>query len=265
MNSSLPHILITNDDGVHAPGIKYLFHALQDKCQPVVVAPLLEQSATGLSTTVRQPLRLEKVNWGNDFIHNAWSVSGTPADCVKLGLNAVVKKRPDLVVSGINRGSNMGKTVLYSGTVAAAIESVMQGIPSIAFSSHDYYTEPDYAYLSKYVWAVVQFVLQNPLPRGTLLNVNFPEKALGPIKGFKMTPQGRDWWAEDLSKREHPNESHSYYWLGSKLRLDGEPDEGDGFWLRRGYATAVPVHIGDMTDHGHLQASKELFESSVGV
>lgn len=144
MTDNRPHILITNDDGIFASGIKNLCQALSPYAHITVVAPLNEQSAVGLSTTLRQPLRIEKERWENYSPEELWSVTGTPADCVKLALNVIVKKRPNLVVSGINRGANIGRGILYSGTVAAAIESIMQDIPAIAFSCHDYHTEPDY-------------------------------------------------------------------------------------------------------------------------
>lgn len=264
MESKRPHILITNDDGIYAHGIKQLWQALVPHANITVVAPLHEQSAVGLSTTLREPLHIQKTCWDSASQENIWSVTGTPADCVKLGLSVVTKHRPDLILSGINRGSNVGKGVLYSGTVAAAIESIMQGIPSIAFSSHDYLCLPNYPELVKYIYPIVQHVLNHPLPKGTLLNVNFPESNLGPIKGFKMTTQGNEWWAEDPAQRTHPVEGHNYYWLGSKLRRSDDGLEDEGTWLRRGYVTAVPVHVGNLTDHEHLCAVQEHFEAAFG-
>lgn len=255
------HILITNDDGIHAPGIKYLWKALQSFADLTVIAPAGEQSSVGLSTTLRVPLMIEKINWDSD--HQAiWSVSGTPADCVKIGLNAILTKRPDLVVSGINRGGNLGRNVLYSGTVAAAIESVMQGIPAIAFSCKDYHTQPDYQTAGNYIPAILQYALNHPLPEGTLLNVNFPEKSLGKYKGFKMATQGHDLWAEKPDKRTHPAEGHSYYWLGSQLRQGISIEGSDDELIKQGYITAVPVHVGNLTDKHHLETSRHHFENA---
>jgi 5'-nucleotidase len=255
------HILITNDDGIHANGIKFLWQALKSHAHLTVVAPSGEQSAVGLSTTLRHPLRVEKIHWGPDC-ENIWSVSGTPADCIKMGLHAILDKRPDLVVSGINRGSNLGRNVLYSGTVAAAIESTMQGIPAIALSCQDYHIEPDYQSAGNYVPTIVQYIMNHPLPEGTLLNVNFPEKSLGKFKGFKMTGQGDDLWIENPDKRMHPAERHSYYWLGSQLKRGKEIEESDDKWIRKGYITAVPVHVGNLTDREHLEIAKSHFENS---
>lgn len=255
------HILMTNDDGIHASGIKHLWNALKSYADITVVAPSGEQSAVGLSTTLRQPLRIEKANWHAESEH-IWTVSGTPADCIKMGLNVIVAKRPDLIVSGMNRGSNLGRNVLYSGTVAAAIESIMQGIPAIAFSCQDYHIEPDYAYAGQHIPAIIDYVMNHPMPEGTLLNVNFPEKSLGKFKGIKMTSQGNDLWIENPDKRMHPGEGHSYYWLGSQLKRGKELHDSDDQWIKQGYVTAVPVHVGNLTDRLHLEKTKEHFENS---
>jgi 5'-nucleotidase len=259
MKAKRPHILITNDDGIHAPGIRHLWQALSPYAELTIVAPHGEQSAVGLMTTLRHPLRIDRVRWQSDK-DDIWSVTGTPADCVKLALNAIMDKRPDLVVSGINRGANFGRGVLYSGTVAAAIESVMQGIPAIAFSCYDYHLEPEYEGSGKYVFPIVEHILKHPLPEGSLLNVNFPEKRLWPIKGFKMTLLGKEWWAEDPEKRTHPSEGNHYYWLGSKLRNADDTLDGEAAWLRQGYVTAVPLHVADLTDHKHLKSHGPKFE-----
>lgn len=265
MSKNLPHILITNDDGIHAAGIKELWRVLKPYAHLTVVAPATEQSAVGLSTTLRSPLRIEKIYWEGGE-NRIWSVTGTPADCVKMALNVIVDKKPDLVVAGINRGTNMGQSVLYSGTVAATIESIMQKIPAIAFSCHEFIVEPDYQTAGKHIPNIVQYVLEHPLPYGTLLNVNFPERSAGEIKGFKMTTQGKDWWGENPDKRTHPDEGHTYYWLGGKLRQsEDSTEEGDGAWLRRGYVTAVPVHVRDLTDYKHLMEKREIFERCFGA
>jgi len=252
-----PKILITNDDGIDAPGIRHLWNALKDHADLTVVAPSHEQSATGLSITIRQPLHIRKVEWSEGG--NAWSVSGTPADCVKLALNVVLSGPPDLIVSGINRGSNAGRNVFYSGTVAGAIEGVMHDIPSIAFSCQEF-KNPNFLLVESYVPSIVDYVLTNPMPKGTLLNVNFPKLDNGAIKGFRMTRQGQEFWIENPDMRTHPLEGSAYYWLGAKLAEFDEHEDSDITWLKKGYLTAVPVHVGELTDHVHLSASKNAFE-----
>ncbi len=255
--SQRPHILVTNDDGVFAPGIKHLWDALKDIADLTVIAPAIEQSAVGLSLTIRSPLRVDKVNWSEGL--EVWSVGGTPADCVKLGLSVIIEKPVDLIVSGVNRGTNAGRNIFYSGTVAATIEAVMQGIPGIAFSCYDF-ENPDYAGAKESISKVVDYVFENPLAEGTLLNVNFPSRSHSTIKGFKLTRQGKERWIENPDKRFHPMEGHAYYWLGAKLHQSEEEEDCDISWLSQGYMTAVPVYIGELTHHQHLDIHRESFE-----
>ncbi len=252
-----PSILITNDDGIHAPGIKHLWQAISSFADVTVVAPATEQSAVSLSITIRNPLHIEKVTWPANV--DVWSVSGTPADCVKLGLNVVLESPPDLILSGINRGTNAGRNVLYSGTVGGVIEGIMHNIPGIAFSCYDFH-DPAYATAEKYIPLIVRHILQHPLPNGTFLNVNFPPKHLNEIKGIKLTRQGKEYWVENPDKREHPNQGNSYYWLGAKLAKFEEEADSDIPLLQQGYLTAVPVHVGELTDHHHLTAHRDHFE-----
>lgn len=250
-----PNILITNDDGIHAPGIRHLWDSLNQFADLTVIAPATEQSAVGLSITIRDPLRLHQLKWPDETA--VWSVTGTPADCIKLGLNVIMDTPPDLVVSGINRGSNAGRNVLYSGTIAAVVEGLMHDIPGIAFSCFEH-DNPNYLLATQYVPDVVRYVLTHTLPKGTLLNVNFPRGAK--INGFKMAKQGKEFWKENPDMRLHPAENHSYYWLGAKLAIFDEEEDCDISWLRRGYMTAVPIHFDDLTDHQHLDQKKSSFE-----
>lgn len=257
---SRPHILITNDDGITAPGIRHLWSSLKSFADLTIIAPAIEQSAVGLSITLRHPLRLEQDHTFADT--PAWSVTGTPADSIKMALSVLLDQPPDLIVSGINRGSNAGRNVLYSGTVGGAIEGVMHEIPSIAFSCCGYRI-PEYSYTEQYIPTILQHVIEHPLPSGTLLNVNFPKEMNLGIKGFKMTRQGRELWMENPDKRVHPAEEHTYYWLGAKIVSFEEEADSDISWLRQGYVTAVPVHVGELTDHGHLQLRKKHFEEAL--
>jgi len=253
-----PNILITNDDGIHAPGIKHLWNALKDHANLTIVAPAGEQSAVGMSITVRHPLQIHKMDWYQPN-SNIWSVTGTPADCVKMALSVVLDSPPDLIVSGINRGTNAGRNVLYSGTVAGVIEGTLHGIPGIAFSCRQYQS-PTYHTVEQYIPKVVDYILEHPLPNGSLLNVNFPEDTENGVKGFKMTRQGLEFWGEDPDERSHPAEGHSYYWMGAKLIEFDEHENSDIAWLKKGYMTAVPVHVSELTDHKHLEEHKSHFE-----
>lgn len=251
-----PHILITNDDGIQAPGIRHLWKSLQSIADLTIVAPAHEQSCVSLSVTTRAPLKIEKFPWESDA--KVFCVSGTPADCIKLALNVVLDSKPDLVVSGINRGTNAGRNVLYSGTVAGAIEASLHDIPAIAFSCRDYF-ETDYETAIKHIPQIVQHTLKHPLHAGSLLNVNFPSKDLK-IQGFKMTKQGKEYWGEEPSERFHPVEGHAYYWIGAKLMSFEEEEDSDISWLHKGFVTAVPVNVGSLTDLEQLNQRKEHFE-----
>lgn len=252
-----PKILITNDDGIHAPGIRHLWNTLKDMADTTIVAPATEQSAVGVGITLRTPLQIHQVNWPENAA--AWSLTGTPADCVKMGLKVILNnQKPDLIVSGINRGSNAGRNIMYSGTVGGTIEGIIQGIPSIAFSCADYF-DTNYQKVEQYIPSLVNYILKHPLPSGTLLNVNFPEHK-HEIKGFKLTRQGKEFWGENPHERRHPAEGHSYYWLGVKLQQYDEHEDSDIVWLSRGYIAAVPVHVGELTDLTHFHASRDHFE-----
>lgn len=260
--SHKPKILITNDDGVHAPGIRQLWSVLKDFADVTVVAPATEQSATGMSITLRRPLQIEKAYWGDEEARSAniWSVNGTPADAVKIGLSCIVNEQPDFVVSGINKGKNSGRNVLYSGTVSATMESVLHDVPGIAFSCFDYHYI-DFALATQHVKELINYFLENPIPRGTLINVNFPS-AQASFRGFKFTRQGKEYWMEDPHKRIHPAEGTSYYWLGCKLSEYEEEEDCDVTWLKKGYATVVPLQVSDLTHQEFYTSNKTHFENS---
>lgn len=257
MSKSRPNILITNDDGINAPGIKHLWNALKDIANVSVVAPAFEQSAVGCSITIRKPLHIHRLNWGENTA--IWSVTGTPADCVKMALSVILETPPDIIVSGINRGSNAGRNVLYSGTVGGVIEGVLRDIPGIAFSCKEF-LNPCYASVEALIPPVIEHVLEVPMPRGTLLNVNFPDTSQIGIQGFKFTSQGKEFWGESPDMRNHPAEGNTYYWMGAKLLEFEEDEECDISWLRKGFATAVPVHVSELTDRQHLLNTKQRFE-----
>ncbi len=252
-----PFILITNDDGFDAPGIKHLWHALADYADLALVAPATDQSGMSLGVTMRTPLQITQISWERDT--PAWKVSGTPADCVRMALSVLLERTPDFIVSGINRGANSGRVVLYSGTVGGVIEGVLRNIPGIAFSCCES-DSLDYLRVEKYIQPVVSHLLDYPLPAGTLLNVNFPDTP--EIKGFKMTHQGKGYYIEDTEKRIHP-EGYPYYWLSGKWSDHEEHEESDTALLKQGYATAVPIHVNTLTDVEHLTQHKHLFDAAL--
>lgn len=247
-------ILITNDDGIDAPGIRHLWNALVGHYEVFIIAPSSEKSGAGLSITLRDPLHIQEEEW--DLKTLAWKITGTPADCVRLGLSVLLKDPPDLIVSGINRGSNSGRNVLYSGTVGAAIEGALRNVPSIAFSCEDF-DKPDYVTAQKYTRSIVDYVLDHPLPLGTLLNVTFP--TVPTIRGIKLASQGRGYWKENPDQRLHP-EGRTYYWLGGKWYHQEEEEISDVFLLKQGYITAVPIHIHELTDRTVLKTHAPSFE-----
>jgi 5'-nucleotidase len=253
-----PFILITNDDGIHAPGIDHLWRGLKAHADVAIIAPAHDQSGAGLKITLREPLHIENVHWEEKA--PAWKVTGTPSDCIRLGLSVILKQRPDLIVSGINRGANSGKTVLYSGTVGAAIEGTFQGIPSIAFSSSNF-EEPHYGLTEKYLYPLVSHFLDTPLPPGTFLNVTFPETLKEGIRGIKMASQGQSYLKEDPERRLHPD-GYAYYWLSCRWSEEKEEEESDVSLLKKGYVTAVPIHVAQLTDFNHLKQYKNAFETS---
>lgn len=252
------HLLLTNDDGIYAAGLRHLWKALSPYFSITIVAPHAEQSSVALSITTRVPLQVQQIDWPDST--PAFSVTGTPADCVKLARRKLLSTPPDLVIAGINRGSNAGRNVLYSGTVAGVIEGVMRDIPGIAFSTAEY-ERPNYEPTEALIPLIVEHVLAHPLPPGSILNVNFPELPAKGYQGLKLTRQGKGFWGEDPDERQHPSEGHSYYWLGAQRAMFEEHEESDVYWLERGYVTAVPLHFQELTDHTHLQHHKTGFDS----
>jgi len=249
-----PFILITNDDGIYALGLRHLWATLVDYADLAIIAPEIEQSGMGLAITLRRPLLSEPVSWDKNT--PAWKVNGTPADCVRLGLSVLLKNKPDMIVSGINRGSNPGRNILYSGTVGGVIEGALRNVPGIAFSCADFQS-PNYKAIEHFIVPLIEQLFEHPLPNGTFLNVNFPEAV--PARGIKLARQGMGYWIESTEQRLHP-EGHPYYWLGGKWVDHQEHEESDVYLLQQGYAAAVPIHVSEWTDHHFLNNHKERFD-----
>ncbi|MEO6524600.1 MAG: 5'/3'-nucleotidase SurE [Mucilaginibacter sp.] len=244
MKTTKPTILVVNDDGITAPGIKALIETMAEIGRVVVVAPDTPQSGMGHAITIGKPLRLDKVELYDGI--EMYKCSGTPVDCVKLAVTKVFKgKKPDLCVSGINHGLNNAINVLYSGTMSAAVEGAIESIPSIGFSLDDYGWEADFSHCTKFIKQIALQVLQNGLQAGTLLNVNFPNTK--DIKGVKICRQANAKWTEDFDERVDPYK-RKYYWISGVLENNDMGEDTDIWALEHNYASIVPVQF-DLTAH----------------
>lgn len=245
-----PLILVTNDDGISAPGIRALISVMKELGEVVVVAPDSPQSATGHAITVNSTLYINKVDIDPD-VEAEYSCSGTPVDSVKFAVNEILKRKPDLCVSGINHGSNSSINVIYSGTLSAAVEAGIEGIPAIGFSLMDYNWNADFEPVKSFVKKITEEVLKNGLPEGVILNVNFPKLKEKDIKGIKVCRQAKAMWIEKFDKRKNP-QGRDYYWLtGEFVNLD-KGEDTDEWALENGYVSLVPVQF-DLTAHHAIQ------------
>ena len=242
----LPTILITNDDGISAPGIRNLVEAVKGLGKVVVVAPDKPQSGMGHAITIGNPLRLHPMHHLFEGVE-AWQCSGTPVDCVKLAVDKVLRRKPDLCLSGINHGANHSINVIYSGTMSAAVEAAIESIPSIGFSLLDYSVEADFTAARKYVRIIVEQILTHPIDKHLILNVNFPAVPDNLIKGIKICRQAYAKYEEDFIERNDPN-SKKYYWLTGKFVNFDRGRDTDVWALEHNYVSVVPVQF-DMTNY----------------
>lgn len=245
MKKKRPVILVTNDDGITAPGIRMLVKVMQTFGEVVVVAPDGPQSAMGHAITINKPLRLDAVKLHGELL--GYQCSGTPVDCVKLAVNKILHRKPDLCVSGINHGSNSSINVIYSGTMSAAMEGAIEGIPSIGFSLNDFSLDADLRASAHYVKIITAQILKAGLPINTLLNVNLPALPLSKIKGVKVCRQAIAKWEEEFDERKDPN-NRTYYWLTGKFINNDHGQDTDEWALANGYVSVVPVQF-DFTAH----------------
>ena len=237
-------ILVTNDDGIDSCGINVLANALKQIGDVTIIAPRTEQSAVGHAITMKIPLRVTEYYKNNEFF--GYAVEGTPADCVKIGIRNILKSVPDLVVSGINHGSNTAINIVYSGTVSAAREAAIMDVPSIAISVTDHAAE-NFEFAAKVACKVSNLVVQNGLPQGTLLNINVPNLPQDKIEGILVTKQGKSKWDDIYEKRQDPYGKH-YYWLTGNL-IEADHDlETDQFAIMNNYVSITPIHF-DLTDY----------------
>ena len=242
-----PLILVTNDDSIDAKGITSLIKAMNGLGEIVIVAPETVQSGMGHAITIHDPLRLKKSDLFQDI--EAYTCSGTPVDCVKIAIYEVLKRRPDLIVSGINHGSNAATNVLYSGTMSAAVEGAIESIPSIGFSLLDFNADADFDASMHYATIITKNVLKYGLQKGVCLNVKIPKGKIDNIKGYKICRQGRAYWADQFDKRQDPF-GGEYFWLTGEYKNTDKGEDTDLFALDNGYVSVVPTQF-DMTAH-HL-------------
>jgi len=245
-----PLILVTNDDGITAPGIRALIAVMKELGEVVVVAPDSPQSATGHAITINNTLHINKIDIDPD-VDIEYSCSGTPVDCVKFAVSEILKRKPDLCVSGINHGSNSSINVIYSGTMSAAVEAGIEGIPAIGFSLLDYNWDADFEPIKASIKKITSEVLENGLPEGVILNVNFPKLKEKDIKGIKICRQAKAMWQERFDKRQTPM-GKDYYWLTGKFVNLDKGEDTDEWALDNGYISVVPVQF-DLTAHHAMQ------------
>jgi len=246
MQTKKPLILVTNDDGVSAPGIRALIEVMKMLGDVVVVAPDSPQSGMGHAITIHNAIFVNQVHFDKDLV-NEYSCSGTPVDCVKLATREIMSRKPDLCVSGINHGSNSSINVIYSGTMSAAVEAGIEGIPAIGFSLLDYDWNANFEVLKPFVKTIASEVLLNGLPEGVVLNVNFPKLADGQIKGAKICRQAKAKWVETFDKRKTP-QGKDYYWLTGEFINEDLGEDTDEWALAHGFVSIVPVQF-DLTAH----------------
>lgn len=249
---SKPLILVTNDDGITAPGLRALVRYMKEIGDVVVVAPDSPQSGKGHAITLDIALYAKKMK--TDLENGAkeeYSCSGTPADCVKMGLQELLDRKPDICVSGINHGSNSSINVIYSGTMSAAIEAGIEGIPAIGFSLCDYSWNADFSQAEESIKKIVREALSNEIPTGVVLNVNIPKLNKQDIKGIKICRQARANWKEKFDKRTNPM-GKDYYWLTGEFELLDKGEDTDEWALANGYISIVPTQF-DLTAHHAIQ------------
>ena len=253
-----PIILVTNDDGITSPGIKNLIEAAKTLGKVVVVAPDKAQSGMGHAITIGNPLRMDKVDMFGGV--EAWQTSGTPVDCVKLAVDKILHRKPDLCISGINHGANHSINVIYSGTMSAAMEASIESIPSIGFSLLDYRFDADFTAAAFYANKIIKTVLANKLDKHLLLNVNIPSVPKKEIKGIKVCKQAYAKYKEEFDERIDPH-GKKYYWLTGEFINFDKAEDTDVWALQNNYVSVVPVQF-DLTNYTlkKLLEKKKLFK-----
>lgn len=250
-----PLILVTNDDGISAPGIAALAEAMKEIGEVIVVAPDKPQSGVGHAITINSTLRIHKTKFHDVKLER--SITGTPVDCVKMAVNQILHKKPDLIVSGVNHGSNISINVIYSGTMSAAIEGAIEGIPSVGFSLLHDSIDADFTASKQIAKTIAIQVLKNSLPKDICLNVNIPRLHLSEIKGIKVCRQARATWIEKFDERKDPA-GNPYYWLtGDFINYDEGKTDTDVWAVKNNFVSVVPVQF-DMTGYSALPSVEKM-------
>lgn len=249
MNTDEKLILVCNDDGVTAPGIQALTEVVSEFGKVVVVAPDKPQSGMGHAITINSTLRNIKLKSSENL--EIYSCSGTPVDCVKMAVNVILPRKPDLVVSGINHGSNASINVIYSGTMSAAIEGCLEGIPSIGFSLLNHSIDADFRASKHFAKSIVKQVLKNGLPKGVCLNVNIPNLQTNEIAGIRVCRQANANWEEEFDARKDPS-GNTYYWLTGVFKNYDQGKDTDIWALSNNFISVVPTQY-DLTSHTALK------------
>lgn len=250
--SKRPYILVCNDDGVFAPGIQNLISIVEEIADIIVVAPDSPQSGMGHAITIDSTIRINHIS--RSETKEVYSCSGTPVDCIKLAMNKLAKRTPDLVVSGINHGSNSSINVIYSGTMSAAMEGCIEGVPSVGFSLCNHSYEADFEPAKPYIKKIVQLILENGLPKDICLNVNIPAVPAEKIKGIKLSRQARAYWVEELDERLDPR-GGKYFWLTGVFKNLDEGTDTDEWALYNDYISMVPIKV-DFTAYQAMENLK---------
>jgi 5'-nucleotidase len=250
-------ILLTNDDGLYAAGLKTLLEVMEEFGKVVLISTVESMSGMSQALTVKTPLRVKLLEENDN--HRIYTCNGTPTDCVKLAVNQLLERMPDCVASGINHGSNASVSVLYSGTMAAAIEGCLYGITSVGFSLNNFSPTADFSVCKKYIRTVMKKLASEPLPPGVCLNVNIPAAKKDEIKGIKICRQSKGNWKEEFEKRKDPM-GKTYYWLTGIFR-NHEPDatDTDEWAIANNFVSVVPVTV-DMTAHWYIDKLNERFK-----
>lgn len=251
-----PLILVTNDDGITAPGIRNLVEFMNEIGEVVVVAPNSPQSGKGHAITINSTLTFEEINLEGP--QKDYSLSGTPVDCVKFALDKILTRKPDIVVSGINHGANSSINVIYSGTMSAAVEAGVEGLQAIGFSLLDFSWDADFKEAKTHIQDIVRKVLDNPIPKGIVLNVNIPKLKSSDIKGIRVCKQANAKWEESFDERINPH-GKKYYWLTGYFNNMDTSENADEVALSEGYISIVPVKF-DLTAYEYLDQLKGIME-----